>query len=285
MTEQLNLNFEELEQTRTRDRDFHAFIKRATSGKTAGTAKYENTKAAEYRAIISANTNDPTLYGLIDADQATKSRLVILDFNPTPSGEEWGDIKNLLGLNPNGGGMAALGAALYQYLLKDYVNPFCEELTKWQPERYNGKDKDEIIARLQHENNTPAVRFMDEMLVVDATAAPSPMRILEPRTIDNDPSAIYFVSNTRLKDALRSFEVDADETRPSWQEVKLLLKSRAHFEDYRYGKNRGLMIGREAWQTYYDNRHNPLDDEEDDGYTEPTATDPAIQPAAATTDA
>ena len=159
MTEYLNLGFEELENEEYRNQFFETFIKQITSEHTSKRKMYHDTEAASYKCIVSLNTNSEDLYGLIRADKPTCSRLVILEFKPRPTEEQWEDFKNSVGLNKKSKDYEKtrreFAAAFYHYLRHTYEIP-----KDFNPNRYYSAKKDALIERLRTNSNRLPMRFI-----------------------------------------------------------------------------------------------------------------------------
>ena len=159
MTEYLNLGFEELENEEYRNQFFETFIKQITSEHTSKRKMYHDTEAASYKCIVSVNTNNDDLYGLIRADKPTRSRLVILEFKPRPTEEEWEEFKNSVGLNKKSKDYEKtrreFAAAFYHYLRHTYEIP-----KAFEPNRYYNDKKDALIERLRTNSNRLPMRFI-----------------------------------------------------------------------------------------------------------------------------
>ena len=145
ISETLMVHFEEADTDNYRNREFETFVKRITSPAGSSRGMYQTTKAVENTAIVGMNSNDPTLFGLIRADEATISRLVIIEFKERDFPIlKWEEYKQRFYGNP------AFSYSLYHYLKNDIEIPadFCVS-------RYISPEKEEFIkaARGQARNS------------------------------------------------------------------------------------------------------------------------------------
>jgi hypothetical protein len=117
-----------------------------TTKESGGNRKYRDADEGEqHRAIFGFNTNQEDLYGLIRADDATISRLVILHFRPLAEDFDWKEIKRDLLLMTDAHGID-IGYTLYTDLMNREIPH------NWSPCRYYGDDKFELINTLKHKN-------------------------------------------------------------------------------------------------------------------------------------
>ena len=120
---------------------------------------YHDAESAEIKAIVSLNTNSKDLYGLINADSATISRLCILSFKPAISKSEWTEFKKSVGLDDSADNYNktknAFAAAFYHYLRHGY-----EIKADFSPCRYDGDDKYDIIQQLRKNSVKLPGRFV-----------------------------------------------------------------------------------------------------------------------------
>ena len=155
----LNVNFEELENENYRNQFFEIFLKQSTGRKGIVRRMYHDAESAEIKAIVSLNTNSKDLYGLINADSATISRLCILSFKPAISKSEWTEFKKSVGLDDSADNYNktknAFAAAFYHYLRHSY-----EIKADFSPCRYDGDDKYDIIQQLRKNSVKLPGRFV-----------------------------------------------------------------------------------------------------------------------------
>ena len=117
-------------------------IKRVSTINGSERALYTASRAVINCAIAGMNTNDSTLYGLIRADRATKSRMVIVEFKPTIyTPAEFRKIADYYTKNVD------FAYSLYKYLKEDLEIP--DDFTV---SRYEGTEKDEFIKNAQTSN-------------------------------------------------------------------------------------------------------------------------------------
>ena len=164
----LNVNFEELENENYRNQFFESFIKRSTNRKGIVRRLYHEAETDEIRAICSLNTNSNDLYGLIRADNAVISRLVILNFKPKLTNQEWDEFKDSVGLNDRDVNYKAncqkFAAAFYHYLRYTYEIP-----DGFNTVRYSGSDKDKIINDLRISSERLSMKFIKQLSIVGDT--------------------------------------------------------------------------------------------------------------------
>ena len=183
----LNVNFEELENDNYRNRFFETFIKKTTNRKGTVRRMYHEAESGEIQAIVSLNTNSNDLYGLIRADNATISRLCILDFKPAPTAQEWEEFKNSVGLNDAADNYKQtrneFAAAFYHYLRYSY-----KIVDGFQSVRYEGKDKYDIIDTLRKNSERLPARFIKNESFNDSLR----------RMKDKNLGVVMFVSSADL---------------------------------------------------------------------------------------
>ena len=284
-TDYLNLSFEELENNEEKKTKFMAtFIKQATSGATNARRLYHDQEEAEYRCIVSMNTNSPDLYGLIWADAATQERLVILDFKKAPPQEEWDAFITEIGLMDRDPEYRQkknkFAASFYQYLRTEYTNPNCPDLNDWSPERYYGEDKTNIIRRLQSGSNKLTMRFVRALQIQppewrwQARLVEHPLTILEPHRFG------LFLSNENLRAAFSSFEMDPNERRAYTVQAVINYLREIGFVAKQTKDYRGYVIAPALWTAWQESLRPPEEEEEED---EEDDTPPTASSSSATT--
>ena len=152
---------EELQGTEYADKRFATWVKQSTSPDASARKMYKDTYSCKNRCLVGFNTNQTDLYGLAREDDATISRLVILDFEKPLTPDEWSVIKTEWGLDPTNPNykknVYKVGASLYHYLLEDYVL-----VEGFNSCRYYNKEKYDLIDRLRKETaNLPEQFVMD----------------------------------------------------------------------------------------------------------------------------
>ena len=160
----LMLHVEELQNTNYRNHDFETIIKQITTRNGSGERKGIDTKASEHHAIVGFNTNQKDLYGLIRADEATISRLVILFFKPN-NNINWEKFKTEIGLNDKintDEDAYNLGYTLYYYLKHKY-----EIKHNFTPCRYYEQEKYDLINELRKENKNSIDSWLNELKYKD----------------------------------------------------------------------------------------------------------------------
>ena len=167
MGQTLLVGFEELENDNFRNKWFETFIKQSTSTSGSVRAMYrETTGTTQFRFILMLNTNQPDLYGMVRADDALKSRLVIVPFKEERLPEsEWVRVLASVGLrNPLSDYCEehrTFAGSFYRYLLEDYENPFVP-MSQYSPQRYFSPEKDAFLLKaLEAANSTPSSFFLD----------------------------------------------------------------------------------------------------------------------------
>ena len=126
-------------------------IKRLTTIASSSRAMYRETESARNQAIVGFNTNQNELYGLVRADQATLSRLVIIEFKPKPKDLNWDEIKDKF-INQKD-----FAYSLYRYLLEDFEIP-----ETFNTCRYISIDKDEFIKKACHTSKNNVESWLEE---------------------------------------------------------------------------------------------------------------------------
>lgn len=162
----LMLHVEELQNSNYRNHDFEGIIKQMTTKMGSGEKKGVDTKACEHHAIIGFNTNQKDLYGLIRADEATISRLVILFFKPKPEDLDWDEFKTEIGLNDKVNteqDAFNLGYTMYKYLKEEY-----DISNKFSPCRYYEQEKFDLIDTLRKDNKNSIDSWLNELRYDDA---------------------------------------------------------------------------------------------------------------------
>ena len=156
----LMVHMEEADTYNYRNKDFEQFVKRITTINGSARAMYRETKAVRNSAIVGMNTNDPNLYGLTRSDEATKTRLVIIEFkdnNLTP--QEWANVREKYIDN------ADFAYSLYTYLSEELEIPSTFSIS-----RYNGEEKYDFINKACA-NNKNSLELWFESIVEDARFA------------------------------------------------------------------------------------------------------------------
>ena len=156
--------FEELPSKEHKNKNFETFIKQSTSSNAMIHAKYKDAVQGQYKFIVALNTNEPDLYGLIHSAEATRSRLVIIKFRQKPPQSEWDEHLKRWGILKQSPdyehGYKVFAASFHKYLFEEYVNPYCPDLEKWSPDRYDGVDKDRILNELLLDTYQLPIRFI-----------------------------------------------------------------------------------------------------------------------------
>ena len=132
----LMLHMEEVQNENYRNKNMERVIKRLTTLESSGRGMYKETESSKNKAIVGFNTNQPDLYGLVRADKATLSRLVIIEFKDYDNSFDWDDMKNKYINDPN------FAYSLYKYLLEEFEIP-----STFKTYRYHSPEKDEFIRR------------------------------------------------------------------------------------------------------------------------------------------
>ena len=271
-------NFEELPESTYENKKFETFIKQVTTGKAMKSQKYKDTVQDEYQCLVTMNSNNPDLYGLIGADDAAVSRMVILVFNPKPSPEVWNEFKTKIGLlgqeTPEEINMQRFGATFYRYLREDYVNPYYPDMSKWEPERYDGPEKDVILRKLTIESNKIPVKYIlkleemdeDDQKILGNSKSKKKEReavmcdldeywkILQTRTIGG--ADCWFINNQSLEKSFDEFKkYNKDAQKYQSNSIKKFLVRRVHWKgtegakegttkSYKIGNQEGLYISK-----------------------------------------
>jgi len=143
---------EEAQQSNYKSQNINQRVKQLTTKNASARGMYNETKAARNWAIYGMNTNKKDLYGLIRADDATISRLVILNFKDTPYPKDEMNKKCHSFIdNPN------FAYSLYHYLAEVRKIREC-----FNPCRYYGKDKYDFINSAQGDNKNSVEDWLVE---------------------------------------------------------------------------------------------------------------------------
>ena len=139
--------FEEIENENYQNQKFEKFIKRITTETVSFEKKGVDPHAGFFKALVGMNTNQPDLYGLVRAEKATKSRLVVIYFSKGMPQEEWQRRLEEFGVNRGNKNkyynQYTIGASLWEYF-KNRKIP-----STFYPDRYCGEDKDRLFERLR----------------------------------------------------------------------------------------------------------------------------------------
>lgn len=161
----LMLHVEELQNSNYRNHDFETIIKQITTRNGSGERKGIDTQASEHHAIVGFNTNQKDLYGLIRADDATISRLVILFFKPKDDSFDWEEFKTSIGINDKTcteQDRINLGYSMYVYLKTKY-----NISNKFNPCRYYEQEKYDLINQLRSSNKNSIDSWINELKYVN----------------------------------------------------------------------------------------------------------------------
>ena len=153
-TTKLMVHLEEPEDAeQARSKGFQQHLKQITTQTQSVRPLYQSEKEIPTTSISGMNSNDPSLYGLIRADAATKSRMVIVQFKPADRNfAEMNKICKSFTNHPE------FAYSLYKYLKDDIVIP-----ESYTTERYDGPEKDEILANLTAIDKSSVNRWLQSM--------------------------------------------------------------------------------------------------------------------------
>ena len=153
-TTKLMVHLEEPEDAeQARSKGFQQHLKQITTQTQSVRPLYQSEKEIATTSISGMNSNDPSLYGLIRADAPTKSRMVIVQFKPADRNyAEMNKICKSFTNNPD------FAYSLYKYLKDDIEIP-----ENYTTERYDGKEKDEILAYLTSVDKSSVNRWLQSM--------------------------------------------------------------------------------------------------------------------------
>ena len=197
LSENLMVHFEEADTDNYRNREFETLVKRITSPAGSSRAMYQTTKAVEHTAIVGMNSNDPTLFGLIRADEATLSRLVIIEFKERDFPEaRWNDYKDQFYGNPD------FAYSLYYYLKNDIEIP-----EDFHVNRYRSQEKDEFIQNARQRSRN-SVELWVESLVDDYVNGISSIAFKKHFRVGD----YIYMNVTKVNDSYRSY-VDRNKPR------------------------------------------------------------------------
>ena len=147
----LMLHMEEVQNENYRNKNMERVIKRLTTLESSGRGMYKETEGSKNKAIVGFNTNQPDLYGLVRADKATLSRLVIIEFKEYDNSFDWDDMKNKYINDPN------FAYSLYKYLLEEFEIP-----SSFKTYRYHSDEKDDFIKKACHKSKNNVESWLEE---------------------------------------------------------------------------------------------------------------------------
>jgi hypothetical protein len=183
--ENIKIHVEELKSGEYQNHDFALAIKeRITPGRNRKTErKYHGLDAVEHSQILSLNTNVSDWYGLINADKPTLERLVPLNFVNPKTAAEWDSVQRDLLIDSENESKCRDDVAftIYTDLMDEKVIP----LHGFSSGRYDGKDKQEIIARLQDKHKGTvgmwffSLTFKDRSNMYDMSGERDELAVLE----------------------------------------------------------------------------------------------------------
>ena len=270
----LNVNFEELENDNYRNQFFETYLKQNTNRKGTKRAMYHDAVAAEIRAIVSLNTNSKDLYGLINAKDEVISRLCILSFKPAPSNAEWEQFKTEMGLNSSKSNYTkskhAFDAAFWHYLKYTYSNPYLSSMDAYNPVRYTGSDRDEIIKQLRSTVDRLPQRFLAQLTVkanpvADLSEVHKTFAVLR-RMKDLKRGSVLFIANKDLETCWNSYmqSLNAnDRGKYTCQSVRDEM-IRIGFVGKQTNSSRGYAITLEEYEQWRHNQQTTVANDDDD---------------------
>lgn len=150
--ELLYVNFEEVQYSNGRGFDIRDKLKQLTTKNASKRDMYKVTETAEHKAIISINTNQKDLYGLINSDPADLRRLVIIEFKEATREviENWEKVIDVTINNPD------FGYSLFHYMCYEYKIP---DWYKYS-DHCTPDIRDEYITRSKGENENQIMRWI-----------------------------------------------------------------------------------------------------------------------------
>ena len=206
MQDYLMIQIEELQNENYRNHTFEGVMKRFTTKHGSGQKKGVDTTACENCAIVGCNTNKPDLYGLINAPEAERVRMVILWFKEKPKDLIWDDFKTEIGMNDatcSEQDKSNLGYTLYYYLRYKYTIKKDFSVTK-----YFDKDRDEIIQKLQQLNKSHFNTWLSQLKFVNQDET-SEHHILERKKDKQKNEYVAIPNNQRLiNESFRKYRRD-----------------------------------------------------------------------------
>ena len=149
----LMLHMEEVQNENYRNKNMERVIKRLTTLESSGRGMYKETESTRNQAIVGFNTNQSDLYGLVRADKATLSRLVIIEFKPKSNDINWDEIKEMFIYNKN------FAYSLYKYLLEDFEIP-----NGFNTCRYSSTEKDEFIRKACNRSKNNVESWLEQVV-------------------------------------------------------------------------------------------------------------------------
>ena len=212
-TDYLMIHVEELQGTEYLNKDFAAWIKRATMRKASIRKMYSDTTDGENWAIIGLNTNQTDLYGLATTnDEALQSRLVVLDFKEDGmNGTSWAAKYkefNIDNTRPDfSQQIEKFAAALYHYLRFEY-----KIVDGFTPNRYDQPDKREVLAKLRKQSGTFPDVFLNSLekmdLGYDMYQPFKAIQMMKRKNGKSDDPKKVIITLAHLKNAWRAFMQD-----------------------------------------------------------------------------
>jgi hypothetical protein len=173
MSDFLMLHIEELQNDNYRNKNMETLLKQKTTREGGGQRKYKDAdKGENNNAIIDFATNQEDLYGMIRADEALLSRLVILHFRDITGNKQtfWETAKKELF---GGNSETDIGFTLYKDLKENY-----EIYKGFSTCRYYGDDKLTLLSELRDKNKNSIDSWFQELSMRSETYEEDTMGIL-----------------------------------------------------------------------------------------------------------
>jgi len=144
---------EEVQNDKYRNEDMEKTIKLMITPEGSFRDMYKTAKSGEKHFIAGMNSNKPDLYGLIRADDATITRLVIVEYKPNPKRDiPWAKYVKKFLQDPN------FGYSLYKYLAEEIEIP-----DDFDPCRYYSQEKYDYINKAKGTSKNTLEAWMDSL--------------------------------------------------------------------------------------------------------------------------
>ena len=266
----LNLNFEELENENYRNDFFATFIKRASGRNGQKRRMYHDYETAEYKCIVSVNTNSADCYGVVRADRPALERCVVIEFKPN-DGIKWDEVRDEFGINDRKADyentFSNFCGQLQHYLQYDYVNPYCPNMENWNPQRDKSEAKWKLVSNMRKQSERLPMRFIkclctpDEFKTGTGESQYPIVQLKEGKRI----GAFAFISNSDLQNSFASYvnalpASNREKKMYTVGSVKEELENCLHWEEKRMNSARGYMLTREAYFTWRDSLASEIEE-------------------------
>jgi hypothetical protein len=235
----LYVNFEEVQYSNGRGFDIRDKLKQLTTKNASKRDMYKVTETAEHKAIISINTNQTDLYGLVNGDPADLRRLVIIEFKEATEDviNKWESVVDTTIHNND------FGYSLFHYLAYDYKIP------EWfKPTDHCTTDiRDEYIIRTKGEKENQISRWLGWLMAKplndDDCVANNSLYLLVKTPLKPDDA--YFHNNWFLQTKLSKGigEVAVQSKTALWESFRAFCNNDTKYGQERFYKDMSSVYG------------------------------------------